>query len=172
MSSPTTLVADYIFRSAGSFFKKKASNSMLLLSAGIAAVFLTNSSFATVYHDLLHTKVTLGLGEYQISKSVLHWINDGLMTFFIFIVGLEIKREILVSELSTPMSALLPAFAALGGMLFPGVIYFALNRGTPTACGWGILMAADIAFAPGAIAVFGRKLPDMQRVHQLLPGIP
>jgi NhaA family Na+:H+ antiporter len=164
MSSPTTLVADYIFRSAESFFKKEASSSVLLLLASIAAVFLANSSFATVYHNFLHTEVALGLGKYQISKSLLHWINDGLMTFFIFIVGLEIKREVLVGELSTPKSALLPVVAALGGMLFPGVIYFALNRGTPTAGGWGIPMATDIAFALGAIAVFGRKLPVGLRV--------
>jgi NhaA family Na+:H+ antiporter len=164
MSSPTTLVADYIFRSAESFFKKEASSSVLLLLASIAAVVLANSSFATVYYNFLHTEVALGLGKYQISKSLLHWINDGLMTFFIFIVGLEIKREILVGELSTPKSALLPVVAALGGMLFPGAIYFALNRGTPTAGGWGIPMATDIAFALGAIAVFGRKLPVGLRV--------
>jgi NhaA family Na+:H+ antiporter len=86
------------------------------------------------------------------------------MTYFIFIVGLEIKREILVGELSTPKSALLPVVAALGGMLVPGAIYLALNRGTPTASGWGIPMATDIAFALGAIAVFGRKLPVGLRV--------
>ena len=164
MSSPTTLLADYIFRSAESFFKKEASSSVLLLLASMAAVFLANSSFATTYHNFLHTEVALGLGQYQISKSLLHWINDGLMTFFIFIVGLEIKREILVGELSTPKNALLPVIAALGGMLFPGAIYFALNRGTPTAGGWGIPMATDIAFALGAIAVFGRKLPVGLRV--------
>ena len=164
MSSPTTLLADYIFRSAESFFKKEASSSVLLLLASIAAVFLANSSFATIYHNFLHTEIALGLGEYQISKSLLHWINDGLMTFFIFIVGLEIKREILVGELSTPKNALLPVIAALGGMLFPGAIYFALNRGTPTAGGWGIPMATDIAFALGAIAVFGRRLPVGLRV--------
>jgi NhaA family Na+:H+ antiporter len=86
------------------------------------------------------------------------------MTYFIFIVGLEIKREILVGELSTPKSALLPVVAALGGMLVPGAIYYTLNRGTPTASGWGIPMATDIAFALGAIAVFGRKLPVGLRV--------
>jgi len=86
------------------------------------------------------------------------------MTYFIFIVGLEIKREILVGELSNPKSALLPVVAALGGMLVPGAIYFAINRGTLTASGWGIPMATDIAFALGAIAVFGRKLPVGLRV--------
>lgn len=164
MSLPTTIVAEYIVRPAESFFKKEASSSVLLLLASVSAVFLANSSFATIYHNLLHTEVTLALGGYQISKSLLHWINDGLMTFFIFIVGLEIKREILVGELSTPKNALLPVIAALGGMLLPGAIFFALNRGTGTAQGWGIPMATDIAFALGAIAVFGKKLPVGLRV--------
>jgi len=163
-SLPSTLVADYIVRLAESFFKKEASSSVLLLLASFAAVALANSAIAPLYDDLLHTHLTLELGEYQITKSLLHWINDGLMTYFIFIVGLEIKREILVGELSNPKSALLPVVAALGGMLFPGAIYFALNRGTPSANGWGIPMATDIAFALGAIAVFGRKLPVGLRV--------
>lgn len=163
-SLPSALVADYIVRPAESFFKKEASSSVLLLLASFVAVAWANSTLAPFYHDLLHTRLTLELGEFQITKSLLHWINDGLMTYFIFIVGLEIKREILVGELSNPKSALLPVAAALGGMLVPGVIYFSLNRGTPTASGWGIPMATDIAFALGAIAVFGRKLPVGLRV--------
>jgi NhaA family Na+:H+ antiporter len=162
--SPTNLVADFIFRPAESFFKKEASSSILLLVASILAVIWANSSFASIYHALLHTELTLALGDYLISKSLLHWINDGLMTFFIFIVGLEIKREILVGELSTPKSALLPVIAAIGGMLVPGALFFAINQGGDTVRGWGIPMATDIAFALGAIAVFGRKLPVGLRV--------
>ena len=163
-SLPSTLVADYIVRPAESFFKKEASSSILLLMATIIAIAWANSALAPFYNELLHTHITLELGKHQITKSLLHWINDGLMTYFIFVVGLEIKREILVGELSTPKSALLPVVAALGGMLVPGAIYFAINRGTPTASGWGIPMATDIAFALGAIAVFGRKLPVGLRV--------
>ncbi len=163
-SLPTTLVADYIVRPAESFFKKEASSSVLLLLASLIAVAWANSSFAPAYHHLLHTDLTLALGELRITKSLVHWINDGLMTFFIFVVGLEIKREILVGELSSPKNALLPVVAALGGMLLPGAIYFVFNRGTATANGWGIPMATDIAFALGAIAVFGRKLPVGLRV--------
>jgi len=163
-SLPTTLVADYIFRPAESFFKKEAASSVLLLSASVLAVVWANSSFAPIYHELLHTNLTLALGDHRITKSLVHWINDGLMTLFIFVVGLEIKREILVGELSSRKSALLPVFAALGGMLLPGAIYFALNRGTATANGWGIPMATDIAFALGAIAVFGKRLPVGLRV--------
>ena len=163
-SSPSALVADYIVRPAESFFKKEASSSVLLLLASFMAVGWANSALAPIYRDFLHIHLTFELGEYHIAKSLLHWINDGLMTFFIFIVGLEIKREILVGELSSPKSALLPVVAALGGMLVPGAIFFTLNRGTPTASGWGIPMATDIAFALGAIAVFGRKLPAGLRV--------
>ena len=163
-SIPTTLVTDYIVRPAESFFKKEASSSVLLLLASLFAVAWANSSLAPVYHELLHIDLTLALGDYRITKSLVHWINDGLMTFFIFVVGLEIKREILVGELSSRKSALLPVAAALGGMLFPGAIYFALNHGTDTAQGWGIPMATDIAFALGAIAVFGKRLPVGLRV--------
>ena len=163
-SLPTTLVADYIVRPAESFFKKEASSSVLLLLASLVAVAWANSSLAPAYHHLLHIDLTLALGDHLITKSLVHWINDGLMTFFIFVVGLEIKREILVGELSSPKSALLPVVAALGGMLLPGAIYYAINRGTATAHGWGIPMATDIAFALGAIAVFGKRLPVGLRV--------
>ena len=112
----------------------------------------------------MHTNLTLELGEHNISKSLVHWINDGLMTFFIFVVGLEIKREILVGELSSRKRALLPLVAALGGMLLPGAIFLFFNRGTATSNGWGIPMATDIAFALGAIAVFGKRLPVGLRV--------
>lgn len=163
-SLPTALVADYIVRPAESFFKKEASSSVLLLLASVVAVVLANSSLAPIYHEILHTNLTLELGDHSISKSLVHWINDGLMTFFIFVVGLEIKREILVGELSSRKSALLPVVAALGGMLIPGAIFLALNRGTDTVQGWGIPMATDIAFALGAIAVFGKRLPVGLRV--------
>jgi NhaA family Na+:H+ antiporter len=163
-SLPSALVADYIVGPAESFFRKEASSSVLLLLASFFAIAWANSSFAPIYHELWHISLTLSLGEYRIAKSLVHWINDGLMTFFIFVVGLEIKREILVGELSSRKSALLPVVAALGGMLVPGAIFLALNRGTATAHGWGIPMATDIAFALGAIAVFGKRLPIGLRV--------
>jgi len=157
-------MADYILRSAESFFKNEASSSILLLLSAFAAIVWANSTLAPAYHELLHTSITLGLGANQITKTLVHWINDGLMTFFIFVVGLEIKREILVGELSSRKNALLPVVGALGGMLVPGAIYLGFNHGTPTEHGWGIPMATDIAFALGAIAVFGKKLPVGLRV--------
>ncbi len=148
-----------IVRPFQSFFRKSASSSILLLLAALIAFAWSNSPLAESYHHVWHADVTIRLGPYQLSKSLLHWINEGLMAFFFFTVGLEIKREMLVGELASLRKALLPVAAALGGMVFPAGIYFLLNRGTPEIAGWGIPMATDIAFALGALAVFGTKLP-------------
>jgi len=158
------LSADQIFKAAQSFFKKSASSSLLLLSATFIAIAWANSPFGQSYFDLWKTDFTIALGRYQFTQSLLHWIDDGLMTIFFFTVGLEIKREILVGELSSHKKALLPVTAAFGGMLFPAVIYLILSYGHPGQEGWGIPMATDIAFALGAIAVFGRRLPVGLRV--------
>lgn len=158
------LIGWQLVKPAQSFFRKEASSSFLLLLAAFVALTWANSPSAAIYHDLWKTKLIIGLGGYQISKSLFHWINDGLMTFFFFIVGLEIKREILVGELASLRKALLPAVAALGGMLVPGIIYLIFNYGTPTAGGWGVPMATDIAFALGAVAAFGRRLPISVRI--------
>ena len=146
------------------FFKREASSSILLLAATIVALVWANSILAHTYQELWHTEVSFGFGKYRIIKSLSHWINDGLMTFFFFTVGLEIKRELLVGALASRKKALLPVMGAIGGMLVPGIIYFAFNHGTETAAGWGIPMATDIAFALGAIAIFGRRLPIGLRV--------
>lgn len=161
-------MADEIFRPGHWFFTRffgtEASSSIFLLFATIVALIWANSPFAHSYHTLWHTELSLVLGKYNITKSLSHWINDGLITFFFFTVGLEIKREILVGTLASRKKALLPLIAALGGMLLPCAIYLAFNRGADTVSGWGIPMATDIAFALGAIAVFGRKLPIGLRV--------
>ncbi len=159
-----SLIADQIFRPAQSFFKNEASSSVLLLLSTIVALVWVNSYIAETYHHLWRTKFSIAIGDYCVTKSLIHWIDEGLMTFFFFTVGLEIKREILVGELSSTKKALLPVIAALGGMIVPGAIYFAFNFGTSTAGGWGIPMATDIAFALGAIAVFGKKLPVGLRI--------
>jgi NhaA family Na+:H+ antiporter len=104
------------------------------------------------------------MGEYSINMNILHWINDGLMSLFFFAVGLEIKREMLVGELGSLRKAFLPVSAAIGGMLFPALIFYFFNRGTPMERGWGIPMATDIAFALGALAVLGKRLPGGLRV--------
>lgn len=158
------LVADQIVKPTQRFFKKEASSSLLLLAATVIALIWANSQNGEIYHTFWHTEISVVFGDYYVSKTLVHWINDGLMALFFFTVGLEIKREILVGELAAPKKALLPAIAALGGMLVPGAIYFAFNTGSNYISGWGIPMATDIAFALGAIALFGRKLPAGLRV--------
>lgn len=158
------LVADQIIKPTQRFFKKEASSSILLLAATIISMIWVNSQTGDTYHHFWHTEISVIFGDYHVSKTLVHWINDGLMALFFFTVGLEIKREILVGELASPKKALFPVVAALGGMLVPGAIYFAFNVGSETISGWGIPMATDIAFALGAVALFGRKLPPGLRV--------
>jgi NhaA family Na+:H+ antiporter len=158
------LFSDQIVKPTQQFFKKEATSSLLLIAAALIALVWANSGFQDGYHHLWHTEVSLQFGHTVISNSLAHWINDGLMALFFFTVGLEIKREILVGELSSPQKALFPVFAAIGGIIFPALIYAAINSGTPSAAGWGIPMATDIAFALGAIAIFGKRLPMGLRV--------
>jgi len=164
IKSTRQLVADQILKPAQQFFNKEASSSILLIAATAIALIWVNSSTGETYHRFWHTKISFTFGYFHISKTLLHWVNDGLMSLFFFTVGLEIKREILVGELATPKKALLPVIAAVGGMIVPGLIYAALNVGSPTIHGWGIPVATDIAFALGAVAVFGRRLPVGLRI--------
>lgn len=164
VKSTRQLVADQILRPAQQFFKKEASSSVLLIAATIIALVWSNSDIGETYHGFWHAEVSFAFGQFSISKTIIHWVNDGLMALFFFTVGLEIKREILVGELATPKKALLPVIAALGGIIVPGLIYAALNFGLPTIHGWGIPVATDIAFALGAVAVFGRRLPVGLRI--------
>jgi NhaA family Na+:H+ antiporter len=162
--STRQLVADQILKPTQQFFRKEAASSILLIAATIIALIWVNSDVGETYHRFWHTKISFTFAHFHISKTLLHWVNDGLMSLFFFTVGLEIKREILVGELATPKKALLPVIAALGGMIVPGLIYAAINIGLPTIHGWGIPVATDIAFALGAVAVFGRRLPVGLRI--------
>lgn len=158
-SAAHDLFSVQIVKPAQRFFKKEATGSLLLIATTIAALVWGNSAAFESYYHLWHADISFSFGRSVISKSLFHWVNDGLMALFFFTVGLEIKRELLVGELSTPRKALFPVFAAIGGMVFPGAIYAAINFGSPSSAGWGIPMATDIAFALGAIAIFGKKLP-------------
>src|SRR5690606_2128403 len=129
---------------------------IFLLLAAVAAIFMANSSVEVAgralrdwYTDLWHLNIGIYLHGEVISKSLHHLINDGLMAIFFFLVGLEIKRELLVGELASFRKALLPIVAAIGGMIVPAAIYAAINRGGDGSAGWGIPMATDIAFAAG-----------------------
>ena len=141
------------------FVALESSSGILLLLAAVAALVWANSPFAESYFELWQTMGTAGLGGLVVEKPLLLWINDGLMAIFFFVVGLEIKREVLIGELAAPKKAALSVAAAIGGMAVPAAIYFALNRGGPGAAGWGVPMATDIAFALGVLALLGRRVP-------------
>lgn len=139
--------------------KYKSSTGIVLFIAVIIAMFWANSQYADFYYKLWHTKFNIGFNNIIYSKDILHLINDGLMAVFFFTVGLEIKREIISGELSEPKKAVLPIGAALGGMVIPALVYLAVNHATPTAKGWGIPMATDIALTLGILSILGKKVP-------------
>ena len=141
------------------FAAHKLAGAGLLLLATAMAIAWANSPWAESYEHLLHMPTSITLGDLELEKSLHHVINDGLMGIFFFLVGLEIKRELLVGELSTAGQAALPAVAALGGMLVPALLYYAINPEPPLRDGWGIPMATDIAFALGVLAIVGNRVP-------------
>lgn len=139
-----------------SFIRDTSIASLLLFACVICALLIANSPFATTFNHLLETQASVFVGEYGIRGSLHHWVNDGLMVVFFFLLGLEIKREVLVGDLQDPRRAVPVASAALGGMLIPAAIYLAFNAGGEHAHGWGIPMATDAAFALGVLALLGR----------------
>ena len=141
------------------FFHSEVTGSILLLACTVVALVWANSPWADSYFELLHTYVGVSWGDAAFKLSLHHWINDGLMVVFFFVVGLEIKREMVVGELSSFNKAALPVAAAIGGMVVPAVLFFVLNMGGEGARGWGIPMATDIAFALGVLAIFGTRAP-------------
>jgi Na+:H+ antiporter, NhaA family len=148
-----------IVRPFQEFADRTSSSGLLLIAAAIVALVWANSPWGESYTQLWGTKLSVGLGNVSIEEDLTHWINDGLMAVFFLVVGLEIKREILVGELSSPRRAALPIAAAIGGAVLPAVIYTAINFGTEGASGWGIPMATDIAFALGVLALLGERAP-------------
>ena len=142
-----------------SFIDKKTSVGIVLFLSAVLALIVANSAWSVHYFGFLDKYISFGVHNFLVKKNILHWINDGLMSMFFFLVGLELKREILEGELSSLREAMLPAFAALGGMLVPALIYTLINHGTPGAAGWGIPMATDIAFALGILYLLGDKVP-------------
>jgi NhaA family Na+:H+ antiporter len=141
------------------FVQNAAASGVVLIGATIAALLLANSPAVTLYQRVLDTYLSISIGPWTLQETVLHWINDGLMALFFFLVGLELKREAIVGELARPRQALLPVLAALGGAVAPAILYFLLNRGGPGAAGWGVPMATDIAFALGVLALLGDRVP-------------
>ncbi len=150
----------------------EAAGGIVLMVAALLALILDNSPLYWLYDALLATPVVVQIGALSLDKPLLLWINDGLMAVFFFLVGLEIKRELLVGRLSSWREASLPAVAALGGMAVPAAVYVALNLGDPTALrGWAIPAATDIAFALGVLALLGRHAPPALKVFLLALAI-
>ena len=164
MSVASDRRVERIVRPFQDFAQKASSGGILLIVATVVALVWANSPWGESYAALWHTKLTVGVGDFSISKDLTHWINDGLMAVFFLVVGLEIKREVLVGELSSARGAALPVIAAVGGAVVPALIYVALNAGTEGAAGWGIPMATDIAFALGVLALLGTRAPVALKV--------
>ena len=160
-----------IFRAARTFVGIEASSGIFLLLAAIVALIWANSPWDEQYFDLLHTEIGIDLDFIVVREDLQDWINGGLMTVFFFVMGLEIKRELVHGELSTPRRALLPAAAALGGMVVPALIFVAFNAGGVGADGWGIPMATDIAFALGVLSLLGRRIPFGVKIFLLAVAI-
>lgn len=141
------------------FFELESSGGILLIISTIIALILANSGFRDEYFDFWNLKLTIGVGDTILSKSLVFWVNDALMAIFFFVVGLEIKREILAGELSSPSQASLPIFAALGGMVVPALAFIVIVGGGTGNEGWGIPMATDIAFSLGILKLLGNRVP-------------
>ena len=150
-----------ISNSLKDFIKLETSSSILLFAFSILAIVWANSPFGNTYVELWNHEFTIGFSDtdFHLSKPLILWINDGLMAIFFFVIGLEVKREILVGELTTLRKATLPLFAAVGGMVFPVAFFFILNKGELGIDGWGIPMATDIAFTLGILKLLGKRVP-------------
>ncbi len=155
---------DFVFHSFRKFLHLESSSGILLLLALAIALLWANSPWSSAYFQILEWPVGIKVGELVYTQSFHHWINDGLMTLFFFVVGLEIKRELVAGELASVKRAAFPMIAALGGMIVPALIYSTFNYGTEESKGWGIPMATDIPFALGILALLGSRIPNSLKV--------
>lgn len=154
-----TPIDNWLIKPMSRFMNNSTTSGIVLFISAVAALIIANSPYAEFYRHLWEYKFTIGFENFNISKTVHHWINDGLMAMFFFVIGLELKREVLGGELSNPKDAILPILAGFGGMIVPAAIYLIFNIGGETESGWGIPMATDIAFALGLIYLLGNKVP-------------
>ena len=156
-----------IARPVRGFLETEISGGVVLLVAAAVALIWANSPFSDSYEALWNTELSFAVGGFELAGDLRHWVNDALMVLFFFVVGLEVKRELALGELSHPKKAAFPSFAALGGMVVPALIYFALNAGGDGSAGWGIPMATDIAFALGVLTLFGSRVHPSLKVFLL-----
>ncbi|WP_299177681.1 Na+/H+ antiporter NhaA [uncultured Neptuniibacter sp.] len=158
--APWEKAFDRVLSPIEEFIHRQTTSGILLMMFAVVALVIANSNLSESYHHFFQQYFTIGLENFGLSKTLHHWINDGLMAIFFLVVGLELKRELLVGELANVKQALLPIIAAIGGMMIPALIYFAINPSGHTVDGWGIPMATDIAFALGALALLGNRIPQ------------
>ncbi len=156
---PRKALVEPLLRPIVRFLHIQAAGGFVLLACTVVALVLANSPWSAPFAKFWETRVGFTVGDFELYKPLLLWINDGLMTVFFFVVGLEIKREIIFGELRDPRKAALPAAAALGGMVVPAAIYLLVQAGGPGGRGWGIPMATDIAFVVGFLALLGTRAP-------------
>jgi Na+:H+ antiporter, NhaA family len=165
-------LARLVARPVREFLRVEAAGSLLLMLAAVVALVWANSPWASSYDALWHTHLVLDVGPLHLDESLQHWVNDALMVIFFFVVGLEIKYELVNGDLRDPRTAALPIVAAVGGMAVPALLYVALNPpGSEGNAGWGIPMATDIAFAVGVLGVLGRRIPSAARLFLLTLAI-
>lgn len=153
-----------VTRALQRFIHIEAAGGVVLLICTVLALALANSPLSSKFLSIWKTELGFTLGAIEFSHSLKHWINDGLMAIFFFVIGMEVKREISLGELRNPRRAALPIVGAIGGMIFPAIIYLALQSGEPGMRGWGIPMATDIAFVVGCMAILGKRVPRGLRV--------
>ncbi len=171
MATKSKQVVKKIISPIDDFLQTESSSGIVLMITTLAALLWANSGFYESYHHFIETPIGVSIGSWGLNYTLHHWVNDGLMVIFFFVVGLEIKRELIQGELSSPKKAALPMFAALGGMIFPALIYAIFNIDGPGASGWGIPMATDIAFAVGVLALMSRKVPFSLKIFLLALAI-
>jgi Na+:H+ antiporter, NhaA family len=163
---------EILLKPINEFLHRQASGGILLIICTVIALIWSNTVWSYSYHNLWHSNISISIGNIlTLDYSLHHWINDGLMVIFFFTVGLEIKRELLVGELSTRQKASLPIAGALGGMIAPAILYTLFNSGTESASGWGIPMATDIAFVVGIMALLGNRVPIALKIFVLALAI-
>ncbi len=164
-------LARSVARPLNRFLHIEAAGGILLVGAALVALVWANSPWAASYRDLWTTELSIDLGGHLITEDLRHWINDGLMAIFFFVLGLEIKQELTTGQLASPRNAAVPAAGALGGMLLPALLFLAFNLSGAGADGWGIPMATDVAFALGVLALLGSRVPSELKVLLLALAI-
>ncbi len=172
MQPGTLLTEKKILQPLQDFLRLEAAGGLILMASAVLALIVANSTLSIYYAALLDLPFAVKVGSWEIAKPLLLWINDGLMAVFFFLIGLELKREVLDGDLSSFRQASLPAFAAIGGMLVPAAFYAALNWSDPVAMnGWAIPTATDIAFALGVLSLLGGRVPTALKAFLLSVAI-